>query len=260
MSQSDIINSRQIQWFPGHMTKTLRLMEKEIRNVDCVLQILDARIPLSSLNPEIERITAGKPHLYILNKADLADPEITKQWLAYFKSAGAGCLAMDSKQRGRATATKGLIEKELSALMERRRNRGMVGAAIRVMIVGMLIFSVVLLIQSIFKLMGTMKPTDPVAAEVGTLNPLKDKGVAAADLVMLLCVLFAALFKSCGYILCAVVLSLIIMFLIGKRNWVQMVLVSVLVPLLMWLVFYKVLTVNIPLGPLNFLRTLVDMI
>lgn len=51
MSQSDIINSRQIQWFPGHMTKTLRLMEKEIRNVDCVLQILDARIPLSSLEP-----------------------------------------------------------------------------------------------------------------------------------------------------------------------------------------------------------------
>ena len=136
MSQSDIINSRQIQGFPGHMTKTLRLMEKEIRNVDCVLQILDARIPLSSLNPEIERITAGKPHLYVLNKSDLADPEITKQWLAYFKSAGAGCIAMDSKQRGRATATKGLIEKELSALMERRRNRGMVGAAIRVMIVG----------------------------------------------------------------------------------------------------------------------------
>ena len=136
MSQSDIINSRQIQWFPGHMTKTLRLMEKEIRNVDCVLQILDARIPLSSLNPEIERITAGKPHLYILNKVDLADPEITKQWLAYFKSAGAGCLAMDSKQRGRATAAKGPIEKELSALMARRRNRGMVGAAIRVMVVG----------------------------------------------------------------------------------------------------------------------------
>lgn len=71
-----------------------------------------------------------------MNKSDLADPEITKQWLAYFKSAGAGCIAMDSKQRGRATATKGLIEKELSALMERRRNRGMVGAAIRVMIVG----------------------------------------------------------------------------------------------------------------------------
>ena len=135
MSQSDIINSRQIQCSPAH-DKDPALMEKEIRNVDCVLQILDARIPLSSLNPEIERITAGKPHLYVLNKADLADPEITKQWLAYFTSAGAGCIAMDSKQRGRATATKSLIEKELSALMERRRNRGMVGAAIRVMIVG----------------------------------------------------------------------------------------------------------------------------
>ena len=108
--------------------------------------------------------------------------------------------------------------------------------------------------------MGAMKPTDPEAAEVSTLNPLKDKGLAAAYLVIILCVLFAALFKSCGYILCAMVLSMVIMILIGKRNWLQMILVSVLVPLLMWLVFYKVLTVNIPLGPLNFLRTLVDMI
>ena len=64
----DIINRRAIQWFPGHMAKTLRLMETEIRNVDCVLQILDARIPLSSLNPEIERASSDKPHLYIMNK------------------------------------------------------------------------------------------------------------------------------------------------------------------------------------------------
>ena len=130
----------------------------------------------------------------------------------------------------------------------------------RVMIVGMLIFAAILLLQSIIKLMGAMKPTDPEAVEVSTLNPLKDKGLAAAYLVIILCVLFAALFKSCGYILCAMVLSMIIMILIGKRNWLLMILVSVLVPLLMWLVFYKVLTVNIPLGPLNFLRTLVDMI
>ena len=136
MSQNDIINRRVIQWFPGHMTRTLRVMEKEIKNVDCVLQILDARIPLSSLNPEIERITAGKPHRYVLNKADLADPDITRQWLTYFKSAGAGCLTMDSKQRGKATAVKVPIEKELSQLMERRRRRGMVGATIRVMVVG----------------------------------------------------------------------------------------------------------------------------
>ena len=132
----DIINRRAIQWFPGHMAKTLRLMETEIRNVDCVLQILDARIPLSSLNPEIERITSDKPHLYIMNKADLADPDITAQWLAYFKSAGAGCLPMNSKQSGKAGAVKGPIEKELSALMERRRKKGMIGARIRVMVVG----------------------------------------------------------------------------------------------------------------------------
>lgn len=132
----DIINRRQIQWFPGHMAKTLRLMQNEIRNVDCVLQVLDARIPLSSLNPEIQRITAGKPHLYVLNKADLADADITSQWLAYFRAAGEGCLPMDSRQKGRAAAVKGPIERELAALMERRRAKGVVGARIRVMVVG----------------------------------------------------------------------------------------------------------------------------
>ena len=125
-----------VQWFPGHMTKTLRMMEQEIQHVDASLVLLDARIPLSSLNPEIERITSGKPHLYIMNKADLADPDITAQWLAYFKSAGAGCLPMNSKQSGKAGAGKGPIEKELSTLMERRRKKGMIGARIRVMVVG----------------------------------------------------------------------------------------------------------------------------
>ena len=136
MSQSDIINSRQIQWFPGHMTKTLRLMEKEIRNVDCVLQILDARIPLSSLNPEIERITAGKPHLYVLNKADLADPDVTARWVAYFRLGGDGCLAVTSKNRGGVQGVKNAIETELAKLLERRAVKGMAGAKIRVMVVG----------------------------------------------------------------------------------------------------------------------------
>ena len=105
-----------------------------------------------------------------------------------------------------------------------------------------------------------VQDTDPLAVQVSSLNPLKDKGVAMAYVVIVLCVLFAALFKSCGYIACAFVLSMAIMYIIGKRMWLQMVLVSLLVPLGMWLIFYKVLTVNIPLGPLNFLRTLVDMI
>lgn len=126
----------EIQWFPGHMTKTLRLMEREIRNMDVVLQLLDARIPHSSLNPEIARITAGKPHLYLLNKADLADPEITAQWLEYFRRSGDGCLAVTSRERGGMPQVKKAIEEALSELLARRAGKGMAGAKRRVMVVG----------------------------------------------------------------------------------------------------------------------------
>ena len=129
----------------------------------------------------------------------------------------------------------------------------------QIMCVGMLIFAIILLIQSIIKLM-TMDENDPLAEPAASINFIKDKGVLAALFVMLLCALFVAFFKSLGYIICVAVLCFVIMVLIGKRNWLQMVLVSILVPLGMWLVFYKVLTVNIPMGPLQFLRDLVDMI
>ena len=125
--------------------------------------------------------------------------------------------------------------------------------------VGMLIFAVILLIQSIIKLM-TMDENDPLAEPAASINFIKDKGVLAALFVMLLCALFVVFFKPLGYVVCGAVLCFVIMVLIGKRNWLQMVLVSILVPLGMWLVFYKVLTVNIPMGPLQFLRDLVDMI
>ena len=125
--------------------------------------------------------------------------------------------------------------------------------------VGMLIFAVILLIQSIIKLM-TMDENDPLAEPAASINFIKDKGVLAALFVMLLCALFVVFFKTLGYVVCGAVLCFVIMVLIGKRNWLQMVLVSILVPLGMWLVFYKVLTVNIPMGPLQFLRDLVDMI
>ena len=95
-------NQYNIQWFPGHMTKTLRMMEQEIQHVDASLVLLDARIPLSSLNPEIERITARKPKLYALNKADLADPAVTEEWIKYFRAADAGCVAISAKQMGGA--------------------------------------------------------------------------------------------------------------------------------------------------------------
>ena len=128
----------------------------------------------------------------------------------------------------------------------------------QIMCVGMLIFAVILLIQSIIKLM-TMDENDPLAEPAASINFIKDKGVLAALFVMLLCALFVVFFKPLGYVVCGAVLCFVIMVLIGKRNWPQMVLVSILVPLGMWLVFYKVLTVNIPMGPLQFLRDLVDM-
>ena len=129
----------------------------------------------------------------------------------------------------------------------------------QIMCVGMLIFAVILLIQSIIKLM-TMDENDPLAEPAASINFIKDKGVLAALFVMLLCALFVVFFKTLGYVVCGAVLCFVIMVLIGKRNWLQMVLVSILVPLGMWLVFYKVLTVNIPMGPLQFLRDLVDRI
>ena len=106
----------------------------------------------------------------------------------------------------------------------------------------------------------TMDENDPLAEPAASINFIKDKGVLAALFVMLLCALFVVFFKTLGYVVCGAVLCFVIMVLIGKRNWLQMVLVSILVPLGMWLVFYKVLTVNIPMGPLQFLRDLVDMI
>lgn len=129
----------------------------------------------------------------------------------------------------------------------------------QIMIVGLEIFSVVLLVQSVYKL-KTMKENDWLAAPTGSLNVVTNKGVQGALAVIVLCIFFAAAFKTLGYIICSFIISVIIMFMIGKRKWGQMILVSVLVPLGMWLIFYKVLTVNIPLGPLNFLRDMVDKI
>ena len=129
-------NQYAIQWFPGHMAKTLRMMEQEIQHVDASLVLLDARIPLSSLNPEIERITARKPKLYALNKADLADPAVTEEWIRYFHEADAGCVAISAKQKGGTNAVKAAIEKELSGLLARRQNRGMAGAKTQVMLCG----------------------------------------------------------------------------------------------------------------------------
>ena len=120
-------------------------------------------------------------------------------------------------------------------------------------------FTIVLLVQSVFKL-TKLKAGDPLSEKAESLNPVKDKGVLAAFIAILLCCAYVYFFKSLGYVIVSFLLSAIIMWMIGLRKPVQLVLISALVPLGIWLIFYKFLAVNIPMGPLQFLRDLVDKI
>ena len=91
-----------IQWYPGHMTKTRRMIAEQIKHVDAVCEIVDARIPVSSRNPDVDELTAGKPRLVVLNRVDQADPEATRRWAAWFRSKGYAVLECDAKS-GRGT-------------------------------------------------------------------------------------------------------------------------------------------------------------
>ncbi len=132
----DYVNRHNIHWFPGHMTRTLRMMEKRLPLVDAVVQLLDARIPHSSLNPDLQAVYGTKPRLYILNKADLADEAVTMQWLRHFKEQGYGALAADSRRKGAAQQAKKNVDAALQELLQRRADKGMQGAKIRLMITG----------------------------------------------------------------------------------------------------------------------------
>jgi len=129
----------------------------------------------------------------------------------------------------------------------------------QIMCIGMMFFTVMLLLQSLLKLKKA-DPEDSMMEAAASINVLKNKGVQAALLVIVLCIAYALLFEVLGYVLVSTLIAAAIMWLIGKRDVKQIVLVSVLVPLLMWFVFYKLLTVNIPMGVLEFLKNLVDMI
>ena len=125
-----------INWFPGHMTRTLRVMEKEIKNVDALVVLLDARIPYSSTNPEIEKIARNKPKVYVLNKRDLADEEITAQWVKYYKDHANGAVAVNAKKGQNIKAVLNSINNELDELLKRRESRGIENLKNRAMIVG----------------------------------------------------------------------------------------------------------------------------
>lgn len=125
-----------IQWFPGHMTKAQRMIEENLAMVDAVCEILDARIPYSSRNPDIDRLAGDKPRLIILNRVDLADPQMTARWRKYFESRGLAIMETDAKS-GKgvgsfAPAVRRLLKDKLAAY----EAKGQVGRPLRVMILG----------------------------------------------------------------------------------------------------------------------------
>lgn len=124
-----------IQWFPGHMAKTKRLITECLPLVDIVIEILDARIPLSSQNPDINKICANKPRLVILSKSTLADPVANDKWRAYFKRYG-GCIVADFVTGAGMNQIAPAIREILSDKIARNENKGMAGKAIRAMVVG----------------------------------------------------------------------------------------------------------------------------
>lgn len=128
---------KQIQWFPGHMAKTRRLIDANLKLVDAVVEIVDSRAPLSSRNPEMDSMTKGKPRLVLLNKSDLADDRATQMWINYFRNNGCEAISVDCKSgKGLKNVLTTVKTKVLKELMEKREKNGMTGAAVRLMIVG----------------------------------------------------------------------------------------------------------------------------
>lgn len=128
---------RQIQWFPGHMAKTRRMIAANLSLVDAVVEILDARIPQSSRNPEMDRMVGTKPRLLLLNKADMADSAMTARWIAAYRAQSSLAISVDCRSgKGIRQFAPTVQEQLLKALLEKRRAQGMVGAPIRLMVVG----------------------------------------------------------------------------------------------------------------------------
>lgn len=125
-----------IQWFPGHMAKTRRLIKENLSQVDIVIEILDARIPYSSRNPEIGTLCASKPVLTVLNKCALSDPAVNDRWQAYFRQNGRNPLFIDCKTGRGIDRIGGEIRRILAEKIERYKEKGMAGKRLRAMIVG----------------------------------------------------------------------------------------------------------------------------
>ncbi len=125
-----------LSWFPGHMTKTRRMIEAELSNMDAVCEIVDARIPLSSRNPDLDELTAGKPRLVVLNRIDQADDAATKRWAAWFRARGYAVLEADAKSGAGVKQFSAAVRTLLRDKIAAYEGKGQVGRVLRVMVLG----------------------------------------------------------------------------------------------------------------------------
>lgn len=125
-----------IQWFPGHMTKTRRLIEADLKIVDAVCEVTDARIPESSRNPILDELLGNKPRIMIMNKCDVADENATQVWKKYYENRGISVIVCDCRSGKGVNKFLPSVKRMLSDVIERRKARGMIGKALRLMVVG----------------------------------------------------------------------------------------------------------------------------
>ena len=124
------------QWYPGHMTKARRMMQENIKLIDLVIELVDARVPMSSRNPDIDELGKGKARLILLNKADLAEERMNDEWLAYFKGKGFSAVKVNSKKGGGIKSIQGVIQEACKEKTERDRKRGILNRPVRAMVAG----------------------------------------------------------------------------------------------------------------------------
>lgn len=130
------LQKQTVQWFPGHMAKTRRQIKESLPLVDCVTELLDARVPLASHNPELDALTERKPRIVLLNKCDMADEETTQRWVEWFRARGQFALAVDCRSGKGLNRYHTLVRRVLAEKIEQNEARGMPGKALRVMVVG----------------------------------------------------------------------------------------------------------------------------
>lgn len=124
------------QWYPGHMTKAKRMMQENIKLIDLVIELVDARIPLASRNPDIDELGKNKARLILLNKADLADEITTKKWQKYFEEQGFFVVALNSRNRNGMKSIEHVVQEACKEKIERDRKRGIINRPVRAMVVG----------------------------------------------------------------------------------------------------------------------------